>query len=1000
MLRNPNSEFSSTESKKEYRLVFAILDHEVLGAMYEGYIVEVKDFKQFSLSHRKVSPRTVLDYDIAVSDAEREILGQIEEYSDEVLLKKFSKGKIKPNEFYAELSSQVLQDHIRPYIEKRIQCISQLLEKNLIQVYYKGRRKDAIQERPVGFHPEIAGVIFNFIRRAEGGTEYFLTIRSNEKEINLTGRRGRVLTLQPCLAFIEDTIYHIDERVDGNKLNPFFTRKFISIPPASERKYYETFVLNAVRHFNVQAEGFIIREISRECKPIVQPELDLGGRICLGLHFRYGNRLIHPGEQGMHYAELLEASDNFVFEKFSRNKESERICIARLAELGLHRNEYNAFYLEEKTSTEEGTAVHDYISWLNEHAISLSLSGFEVSQEKLQKAYYTGPVELSMEVKEGNDWFDINAFVRFGGFEIPFIRLKQNILSNTREYILPNGETAVLPEAWFSRFRDIVQLGISNGDRMKLKLHHAGILRMIEPERNISFYNELTSGIRQEDLLQFKIPESIEAKLRPYQLDGFKWMSLLQRYELGGCLADDMGLGKTLQTLVLLSAQGNDGEVLRVQADKKQTSRQLDLFAEAPKTVEYKSGTSLIVMPLSLIWNWENEIRKFTPHFRIYKHFGSGRTSNPAVFYENDLVLTTYGVVRNDLEMFSRCEFRYVILDESQIIKNPFSKLYRAVKLLKSKYKLVLTGTPVENSLSDLWAQMSFLNSGMLGSLSYFRDEFAIPIEKLRDHQKEEKLRTLIAPFLLRRTKEMVAKDLPSLTETIYYCEMGEEQKELYESKKSEIRNLILESFDELGAEKSRFAILRGLMQLRLLANHSVLLPDGPDLPSGKFEEVMRSIRNILAEGHKVLIFSSFVKHLRLFSKEFDSEGWGYCMLTGEKSSPERAEAVRNFQEDPEKRLFLITLKAGGVGLNLTAADYVFMLDPWWNPASENQAISRAHRIGQDKKVIAFKFITRDTIEEKILSLQQNKSEIASLFVNNNDPLKFFTRDTILQLTE
>jgi SNF2 family DNA or RNA helicase len=406
------------------------------------------------------------------------------------------------------------------------------------------------------------------------------------------------------------------------------------------------------------------------------------------------------------------------------------------------------------------------------------------------------------------------------------------------------------------------------------------------------------------------------------------------------------------------------------------------------------------VMPLSLIWNWENEIRKFTPHLKVHKHFGSSRTTDPSVFYKYDIILTTYGVVRNDLEMLSRCEFRYVILDESQIIKNPFSKLFRAVKQLKSKYRLVLTGTPIENTLSDLWAQMTFLNNGILGNLAYFKEEFAYPIEKLRDKGKEEKLKTIIAPFLLRRTKEMVAKDLPSLTETVYYCEMSDEQKDLYESRKSEVRNLLMASIAEHGTEKSRFAILRGLMQLRLLANHPVLLPDGIDLPSGKFEEVIRSIDNILSEGHKILIFSSFVKHLRLFAKYFDEKGWGYCMLTGEKTTPERIKAVQQFQELPDKKLFLITLKAGGVGLNLTAADYVFMLDPWWNPASENQAISRAHRIGQDKKVIAFKYITRNTIEEKILTLQQNKSEIASLFVNNNDPLKFFTRETILQLTE
>jgi SNF2 family DNA or RNA helicase len=357
--------------------------------------------------------------------------------------------------------------------------------------------------------------------------------------------------------------------------------------------------------------------------------------------------------------------------------------------------------------------------------------------------------------------------------------------------------------------------------------------------------------------------------------------------------------------------------------------------------------------------------------------------------------------------MLRQIEFWYIILDESQLIKNPQSKLFRAVKQLKSKHRLVLTGTPIENSLVDLWAQLSFLNDGLLGNLPYFKEEYAIPIEKNGSTQQEEKLQKIISPFILRRTKEMVARDLPSLTEQIYYCEMSEEQKSLYEEKKSEIRNMILDNITRMGTDKSRFVILKGLMQLRLLSNHPRLyLGDDSEelntkvIPSGKFEEVVRNLENLKAEGHKVLVYSQFVKHLRLFKEYFEANGHDYSILTGQTINDERQKVIKEFQEDPEKNFFLITLKAGGVGLNLTAAEYVFLLDPWWNPAVENQAISRAHRIGQERKVFSYKFITRDTIEEKIMQLQSRKSELASLFINNNNPLRFFTKETIVKLME
>jgi SNF2 family DNA or RNA helicase len=347
-----------------------------------------------------------------------------------------------------------------------------------------------------------------------------------------------------------------------------------------------------------------------------------------------------------------------------------------------------------------------------------------------------------------------------------------------------------------------------------------------------------------------------------------------------------------------------------------------------------------------------------------------------AAGFENyDLILTTYGVVRNEYEQLKEYEFLYIILDESQTIKNPDSKIFQAVTELQSKHRLVLTGTPIENSLTDLWSQIEFINPGILGDLGFFKEYFAYPIEKEGDDKKREKLKHLIHPFILRRTKQEVAPDLPQLTEQIRFCSMSESQKSYYEEEKSKVRNEILNSIEEMGVEKSTMMVLNALIRLRQIANHPIMIDQNYEFDSGKFEEISDSLENMYFEGHKVLIFSSFVKHLELFRKWFEAKGWKYSMLTGETRN--REEVVNNFQTKDDNKFFLISLKAGGVGLNLTAADYVFLLDPWWNPAAEMQAINRAHRIGQTNKVFVYRFISAETIEEKIIKLQERKAELA-----------------------
>jgi SNF2 family DNA or RNA helicase len=473
-------------------------------------------------------------------------------------------------------------------------------------------------------------------------------------------------------------------------------------------------------------------------------------------------------------------------------------------------------------------------------------------------------------------------------------------------------------------------------------------------------------------------------------------MFQLYQNNFGGCLADDMGLGKTLQTIALLLLVNKDAKNAASIIPGFAISRQLSLFDIPAFTGGKPLNTSLIVMPVSLIHNWENEISKFAPTLKVYKFFGTQRTRNFDDLLNVDVVLASYGVVRNDIESLRNLNFKYVILDESQLIKNPDSKIYKAIIQLQSEHKLVLTGTPIENSLTDLWAQLNFLNHDLLKNQHYFREEFVVPIEKHNDEEKQRKLQIIINPFILRRKKEEVVKELPLLTEQIVYCDMTEEQQKIYESEKSSVRNMIYDSIENKGFEKSSILILKALNKLRLLANHPVLTEPGYPADSGKFDEIVRSIDNIVQEQHKVLIFSSYVKHLNLVANHIQQQNTDYTMLTGVTKN--RQSVIERFQKDDNTRVFLISLKAGGTGLNLTAADYVFLLDPWWNPAAENQAISRAHRIGQDKKVFVYRFISRDTIEEKILLLQQRKSAIAEIFINNNNPFRSFKKEEIEDL--
>ncbi len=408
---------------------------------------------------------------------------------------------------------------------------------------------------------------------------------------------------------------------------------------------------------------------------------------------------------------------------------------------------------------------------------------------------------------------------------------------------------------------------------------------------------------------------------------------------------------------------------------------------------------SLIVLPTSLVHNWRNEIMKYAPSLKVYPYTGQQRRlsqGNGGLNGYYDVILTTYGIVRNDAELFRDTQFHCLILDESQYVKNHTSKTYKAVMELNARHRFVLTGTPVENSLSDLWSQMNFLNKGLLGSYPFFKQNFLLPVESHGDEVVAAKLRLMIQPFILRRTKDQVASDLPPLMQQSIHCPMSAGQESVYEREKSIIRNSILANIESKGISNSALIILRGMTRLRQIANHPALLEEYKGEESGKFRLIVESLENLVSEKQKVLVFSSFVSHLELIREHLDQSGTRYSMLTGK--SRNREDIIREFQEDSHNFIFLISLKAGGVGLNLTAAGYVFILDPWWNPAAEEQALSRAHRIGQDKHVFVYRYITEGSIEEKIEVLKDKKSVLAEQFINQNNPFKVIRPEDLMSL--
>jgi SNF2 family DNA or RNA helicase len=709
-----------------------------------------------------------------------------------------------------------------------------------------------------------------------------------------------------------------------------------------------------------------VSQAKPECRVYLQEREQI---LILQPAFAYEGTEIRPG----FFGDVILPHDGIV-KIMQRNEaaEDEFMSLLQTLHSDIQINKKDQFYYLPGTAVLANKWFYTFTELMREREVTVF--GFEGLKNLRVN---THKPETQVQVSSGIDWFDATVELKFGDQSVSIIEVKKALAQKQNFVKLGDGSLGLLPEDWLKKYSLLLKMGETRGNKVRLKKYHFSVLDELLKEidedslqEELEVKKERLENILTNDYSLISPPEHLRATLRPYQLAGFQWLKFLNEAGWGGILADDMGLGKTIQTLT---------------------------FFQHYKNIATEKVRYLVVCPTTLMYNWENEIKKFTPELTHVIHHGPKRNINPGAYEAFDIIITTYGTMRGDIKTFKEIPFDYVVLDESQSIKNPQSQVAKASLLLNSKNRLALSGTPVQNNTFDLYAQMNFLNPGMLGSREFFMSEFATPIDKFREDDVKQQLRKLTYPFLLRRTKEQVAKDLPEKTETILYCEMGPEQRKIYDAYRNTYRSQILGMIEERGMERSQMHILQGLTKLRQICDSPAIMNEEERYHnySVKLDELSREINENVGD-HKVLVFSQFLGMLALIRQKLEEENISYVYFDGSSTANEREAAIQEFQNNHECRVFLISLKAGGIGLNLTAADYVYIVDPWWNPAVEQQAIDRTHRIGQTKNIFAYRLICKDTLEEKMLQLQEHKRALANDLVSDDSAFqKRLTKDDI-----
>ena len=798
--------------------------------------------------------------------------------------------------------------------------------------------------------------VMNF-RRHDGGISYRLQLRIGEEEVmTLSEHHITVLAHEPGLFIADSDIIALCPGFSAKLLLPFTTKATVAIPPHMENEYFRKFIMPNVAKADVQAEGFEIDDLNEPPRPQLTVENAIDGRQLLALSFRYDQMVYTPYSPSRGKVTLHEEDGSFRFSRLLRNMAEEQrymklLCQAVLPPATTARGEVRFQTLQQ------------LIDWLRRHGEALRAQGFDVIQPS-DHIYHIGPLSVEQNESWHSDWLqtEVTVVLDNGRMRIPFADLRATILHGEQDYMLPTGERLLIPQEWLSRYSTLLLMGRRKGNA--LLLHRSQLTDDPHASTDLPFSPDSPVSTSAWRFCRQSPPASLRATLRPYQLTGFQWLCQNLTGQTGCCLSDEMGLGKTLQTIALL---------LNYKETSKQQSRAVPppgcLFSDeemrgtAPPvspagTLEYR--TSLVVAPASVVHNWQNELARFAPSLLVCNYTGdtARRRDKRKALMQWDVVLTTYRTLQNDIGHLSRYGFGIIVFDESQAFKTATSQIHEAVCQLSALHRMAISGTPVENNLGELWSLMNVLNPCLLGDWQTYQRSFALPIAHSLEEERTQLLRRLIAPYFLKRTKEEVLTDLPERQDEIVVCPMTEQQEHEYAEELSKARNEWLDT-----ETRSTVSMLAAITRLRMIANGE-----------GKMQTVFEQLEQLRGTHHKVLIFSEYVTLLENVANKMKERGWLYEMLTGK--TQRREQVIARFQQTADCQFFLISLKAGGVGLNLTAADYVLLLDPWWNQAAEEQAIARAHRIGQHHPVFVYRYVSENTLEEQILTLQQRKQTL------------------------
>ena len=955
-------------------VVYTLNTNGNLGCFPECMVVDTDEKGQFSVNFVKVSEQNKSNYNHLIDETDKKLIDCCLRLEKNVIVSKIKDRQVTNwnslIQRYFHLMSispdlQFVKNYLIDYIEN---YQNQFFELHGNKELYLPKGKFPFTWTKLSVENEMPELLYCFDNQ-QNWIYYFLEITCKNKKLSLNN--GTLVSRNTARILLKNKIYEFEKEVEGSKLIPFLSKEKVSVSQSNAEEYIQKVIVPLVSSNRIIATGFEIITVSemtnallkvREIVPVQQISLfdetaDNSSQksIVIELIFEYQNFQFWSGQSGIS-TKVIMSDASFVIYKAERDTDLENLYIDALKEVGLDLNAKIR-----KMPYIQG------IEWMNDNYKNIEATGVEIRFENRTNSpqkVFMGDRNINIEVVESRDWFDIKGKVLFGNYELPFLRILNYIKQNKHQVLLPNGEYAQIPQAWFDEYKTLVEFCKIEDGKAVIAKYHGILAETLKRDAKIKLSIKDNMRLLLEHKLDkdFQLPQNFKGELRHYQQQGYNWLRLLDELALGGCLADDMGLGKTIQTLCLL-------QWLK----------------------EEKRGINLLVVPTSLIYNWEQEAAKFTPELKVLVHTGNQRTKNNQDFIGFDIVLTSYGTLRRDKELLCSTHFNYIILDESQAIKNPQSDTTQVCLSLKANRFLTLTGTPLENSITDLWSQVHFFNRNMLGTQNHF-------VNACKQEHKQEMYRKLLRPFLLRRNKSEVLSDLPEKSIIVQWCDMSEEQHRFYKDIRNSYRDKFIENKD-VNNKVNPIILLEGLLRLRQSANHPLLVEKDYAEDSGKFDTVCEMLNEVILQGDKVLVFSSFVEHLKLYKNYLSDNNIAFCYLDG--STKDRKEQVESFQNDNKVQVFLLSLKAGGVGLNLTAASYVFLLDPWWNPAAEAQAYDRAHRIGQTNKVFVYKFISRNSIEEKIIKLQDEKLQLFDAMINsNNEIMKQLDVNEVMKLID